>query len=368
MTEDIRRTIGVDVGDKHTHVFVIEADGEVSEQTRIPTTPASVERFFRRQPPSRVAMEVGGHSRWMSQAILQLGHEVLVANPRKLRAIFENDKKTDRADAQILAEMARVRPALLHPIRHRGPAAQQAVSLIRARDSLVRARTLLVNHVRGVSKAFGARLPKCATGSLPKHQAELPEAVQQILAPLMRVVEELTTQIRRYEWQVEQTARASFPETEPLRQVPGVGALTALAFVASLEDPNRFPSSRKVGSYLGLRPRLDSSGTLQKQLGISKSGDPYLRRLLVGSAQYILGPFGPDCDLRRWGLKLGQRGSKNAKKRAAVAVARKLAVLLHALWRSQQPYQRLLETGARPTTQAPSESVSTALPSAATTS
>jgi transposase len=126
-----------------------------------------------------------------------------------------------------------------------------------------------------------------------------------------------------------------------LRQVEGVGPLTALTFVLTLEDPYRFEKSRSVGAYLGLVPASDKSGDRDPQRRISKEGDEMLRKLLVGSAHYILGPFGGDSDLRRHGEKIASRGAKNAKKRAAVAVARKLAVLLHRLWVTGEVYDPL---------------------------
>ena len=132
-----------------------------------------------------------------------------------------------------------------------------------------------------------------------------------------------------------------YPETDLLRQVEGVGALTALAFVLTLENPERFAKSRSVGAYLGLEPAQDQSGDRDPQRHISKEGDEMLRKLLVGSAHYILGPFGSDSDLRRHGEKIASRGGKNAKKRAAVAVARKLSVLLQRLWVTGEVYEPL---------------------------
>ena len=126
-----------------------------------------------------------------------------------------------------------------------------------------------------------------------------------------------------------------------LKQVKGVGTLIALTFLLTLEDPHRFGKSRDVGGYLGLQPGRRNSGKSEPQLHISKEGDPYLRTLLVQGAQHILGPFGVDCDLRRWGLKLAERGGKSGKKRAIVATARKLAVLLHHLWVSAEVYEPL---------------------------
>ena len=140
---------------------------------------------------------------------------------------------------------------------------------------------------------------------------------------------------------IEALAEENNPQVELLKQIKGVGTLIALTFLLTLEDPHRFRKSRDVGCYLGLQPGRRNSGQSEPQLHISKEGDPYLRTLLVQGAQHILGPFGIDCDLRRWGLKLAERGGRNAKKRAIVATARKLAVLLHHLWVSGEVYEPL---------------------------
>jgi transposase len=143
--------------------------------------------------------------------------------------------------------------------------------------------------------------------------------------------------IQEYDEKIEKLGREKYGPTAG----KGVGPITALAYVLTLENPDRFVKSRDVGPYLGLVPKQEDSGESPPQLGISKAGDTMMRRLLVGSAHHILGPFGPDTDLRRYGLRLCERGGKNAKKRAAVAVARKLAVLLHCLWVSGEVYEPL---------------------------
>jgi transposase len=158
---------------------------------------------------------------------------------------------------------------------------------------------------------------------------------------LVRLVEALSSSIKGYDERIEKLATEKYPHTKLLRQVKGVGPLTSLAYVLTLQDPQRFVKSRDVGPYLGLVPKQEDSGDSQPQLRITKMGDMMVRQLLVGSAHYILGPFGPDTDLRRYGLRLSERGGKNAKKRAVVAVARKLAVLLHCLWVSGEVYEPL---------------------------
>ena len=335
-------TVGLDVADKYTVICAIDAQGEITERSRVRTTPAAVEKRFRGVERCRVVMEVGGHSPWLSRLIEGSGHEVIVAHTRKVRAISTNESKSDDVDAEMLARLGRVDPKLLSPIKHRGPEAQAHLAMLRARDSLVRSRTLLVNHVRGAVKVSGNRIKKCSTESFARQSAEsIPESLKEAHAPLLDQIRALTQVISRYDRRVEQLAAKSYPETGLFERIRGVGALTALAFVLVIEDPKRFRKSRMVGAYLGLRPRRAQSGDSDPQRRITKTGDRLLRRLLVSSAHYILGPFGEDCDLRRWGLKLSERGGKNARKRAVVAVARKLAVLLHYVWTTGVVYNPL---------------------------
>jgi transposase len=331
--------VGLDLGDRFSHLIILDQEGDLIEESRLPTTRASFQRKFSGLQPCKVAMEVGAHSRWASHLLKELGHDVLVANARKLRAIYHNPRKGDRADAETLARLARLDPRLLSPIHHRSPQAQADLAVIRSRDALVRSRTLLINHARSIVKSSGARLPSCSADSFAHKVApDIPETLRPALFPILEAIASLTKQIRSYDRQIETLCQEQYPEARLLQPVAGVGALTALAYILTLEDPHRFRKSREVGPALGLVPRRDQSGGHDPQLRITKTGDAYLRRLLVGSAQYILGPFGPDCDLRRWGLKLAERGGKNAKKRAVIAVARKLAILLHHLWKTGEIY------------------------------
>jgi transposase len=292
-----------------------------------------------------VAIEAGTHSPWVSRVLKECGHEVLEANPHRTRLIYASKRKTDDVDAESLARLARVDPKLLYSLKHRGEDSQADLALIRSREALVGCRTQLVNHVRGAVKSFGARLPKCPARSFHKRAPEhVPEALRAALGPVLEQIGWLAERIREYDRQLEAVSKERCPETHLLSQVEGVGTLTALSFVLTLEDPHRFEKSRSVGAYLGLVPATDRSGERDPQRRISKEGDEMLRKLLVGSAHYILGPFGQDSDLRRHGEKIASRGGKNAKKRAAVAVARKLAVLLHSLWMSGEAYEPLRNT------------------------
>ncbi len=326
-------TIGLDTGDRKSHACVMDVRGEVVQREAFGTTAVALSRFFTRYPGARVALEVGTHSPWISRHLKELHLEVIVANPRKVRLIGENDHKNDPMDAELLARLARVDPQLLYPIHHRGIAAQADLNLLNARDALVANRTRLINHVRGSVKSLGARLPSCSAGCFARRAGVLlPPELVPALEPILKEIERITATIRIYDRQIEKLCNHRYPETVKLRQVAGVGPITALAFVLTLEDPRRFRRSRMVGAYLGLVPRQRDSGDHRPKLRISKAGDAYLRRLLVTSAHYILGPFGPDCTLRHYGQVIVAKGGKGAKKRAVVAVARKLAGLLHRLW------------------------------------
>ena len=318
------------------------------EEGRLSTTPEALRRRFASEPSLRVAIEAGTHSPWASRVLEECGHEVLVANARKLRLIYANKRKTDEMDAENLARLARVDPKLLYPLKHRGQECQAHMAIVRSREALVGTRTQLVNYVRGTVKSFGGRLPKCPARSFHKRASEhIPEALLAALGPILEQIGSLTERIRQYDRQLEAISKEHYPETDLLRRVEGIGPLTALTFVLTLEDPHRFEKSRSVGAYLGLVPATDRSGDSDPQKRISKEGDQMLRKLLVSSAHYILGPFGSDSDLRRHGEKIASRGGKNSKKRAAVAVARKLSVLLHHLWVTGEIYDPLYNTRQR---------------------
>lgn len=339
VTPRYHAVVGLDVGDRRSHYCVLDLDGGVVAEGDVKTTEAGLRVLFEGKGRMRIALEAGTHSPWISRLLTALGHEVLVANPRKLRLIAESDAKHDRADARLLARLALVGPALLSPIQTRSAQTQIDLTLVRAREVAIQTRTKLVNAVRGMVKSTGHRLPASPTLTFArKATAACPEALQSALLALIRLVETLTAEIAAYDRLVVETARA-YPETQAIQTIHGVGALTAVAFVLVLNnDRARFTRSRDVGCYLGLRPKQRDSGMRSPELGITKAGDPLLRRLATQSAQYILGPFGQDSALRRWGLSLASRGAKNAKKRAVVAVARKLVVLMHRIWITQEVY------------------------------
>lgn len=332
-------TVGLDVGDKVSVICEVDGRAVVVRRNSVATTAAGIEGYFGGRDRCRVVLEVGTHSPWLSRQLVGLGHDVIVANPSAMYARGHQRKRNDRMDAEFLARQGRADPKLLFPIQHRGAQAQQDLAWLRARDQLVRVRTKLINHVRGAVKSQGGRVGRHSADAFARLAVpEIPPLLQPALAPLLETAAGVTAQIHAYDRAIEQMVRERYPEAARLQQPKGVGPVTALTFVLLVEDPARFECSRDVGAFFGLVPRLDDSSEGHPQLRITKAGDELGRRLLVGAAQYILGPNGPECDLRRCGAAMMQRGGKNAKKRAAVAVARKLAVLLHRLWVSTRSY------------------------------
>lgn len=346
-TKQVDVTIGLDLGDRRSQAAVLDAGGELIEERSVATTQEGLSGAFEEYRGCVIVMEVGTHSPWVSRLFKARGFQVITANPRQVRLIAESQRKTDRLDAQLLARLGRLDPSLLSPVQHRGAQAQEHRALLQGRDGLVRCRTLLINQVRGLAKSLGTRLPSCSAEVFDRRvRAAVGDQLFPGMGTMLNTIGQFTADIRDLDKQVKTVSHSEYPEAARLQQVTGVGPITALWYVLTLEDPGRFANSRVVGAYIGLCPRQRSSGNQQPQLGISKAGDPMLRRYLVQAAHYILGPQGPDCDLRRFGQRISARGGKNGKKRAVIAVSRKLAVLLHHLWVTGEAYVPLMNAEA----------------------
>lgn len=340
MAASQRLTVGIDLGDRTSRYCILSEAGEVVSESSLPTTKGGFDSLFGKMPSSRVALEVGTHSSWVSRQLATAGHEVIVANAHQVKLITQSVRKNDRVDARKLARLARIDPELLSPIRHRGAQAQADLGMIRARAEVMEHRTGLINSVRGLAKPMGERLKACDADQVKEALAdELSGAIQQIVRPMLKIVEAISEQIAVYDQQIEAMAKR-YPEMKLLTQVYGVGTLIALTFVLTIEDAKRFAHSRDVGCYLGLQPKQRESGDSQPELGISKAGDRLLRSYLVQAAHCMLRKGAPDSDLRAWGIAKAQ-GGKRAKRRAIVAMARKLAVLLHRLWSAGEVYDPL---------------------------
>jgi len=334
--------IGLDLSDRTGRYCAIDGEGNKVAEGTVMLRSAELQKWASAIAPTVIAIEAGTHSPWISRLLAASGHDVVVANPVKVALITQNLLKQDSVDAEYLARLARFERKLLFEIHHRGEQAQIDLQMIRTRVIAVQVRSKLINHTRGAVKSFGHRLPPCSTEAfVNKTRTLIPKMLEGALSPILDQIDQLSRTIDQYDKQVAQLIDKRYPEVNQLTQIKGVGPLTGLAFVLVLEDAGRFRTSRSVGPFLGLTSKRDQSGESDPQRGITKAGDHLLRRLLIQSAHYILGPFGEDCDLRRHGEKIAARGGKRAKKVASVAVARKLAVLLHRLWVSGEIYDQL---------------------------
>ena len=326
---------GLDISQKNIEIFALKGEKGVPFG-KILNNQKSLNDFFDKVPfPSKtitVALETGTHSAWISHCLEQRGYEVIVAHARDLAFIYKGDKKSDRIDAEKLARVARADKKLLHPVRLMSKTRQEALLAIKARDLLMKERTCIVNAIRGFVRSLGIDDAEYSIETISKMYSVLPKEIRQNLRGLFSVLTAINNNISSYDKRLKKIAE-EYPETKILQQVKGVGPIIALSFALIISDPDRF-SSKECASYLGLVPKRDQSGETDKQLGITKSGNKLLRRLLVQGAQYIMGPFGEDCDLRDFGNRIAQRGGRIAKKKATIAVARKLAITMLALWRN----------------------------------
>ena len=326
---------GLDVSQKNIEIYALMGEKGLS-MGKITNDLKSLEEFFDRIPgPTNaitVALETGTHSAWISRCLEKRGIEVIIAHARDLAFIYKGTKKSDRIDAEKLARVARADKKLLHPIKLMDRKRQEALLAVKARDLLVKNRNCTINAIRGFLRSFGIDDTEYSHETINQMYSTLPKEIRLNLRGLFTALTAMNNCIKEYDRRIAKIAQ-EYPETHILQQIKGVGPLIALTFALIIGRPERF-NSRECSSYIGLAPRRDQSGETDKQLGISKCGNKLLRRLLVQGSQYIMGPFGEDCDLRNFGDRIAQRGGSIARKKARVAVARKLAITMLALWRN----------------------------------
>ncbi len=342
-------TIGVDLGDTVHYYCALDQAGNRVEEATLANSGAALIRLAKAHPGARIAMEVGTHSPWISELLAGEGCEVFVANARKLRAIYANERKCDRLDARMLAKIARLDPDLLSPVAHIAQKAMSDRLVLTSRERLVEHRKALIQSVRSSVKSLGQRIAGGSSSVFPRRVREDLQDHPQLMRaiePVVAAIEAMTHSIDELDAEIQRLGVEDYAVTQRLQQITGVGPITSLAFVLAVEDPRRIGKTRDIGAYFGIVPRRDQSGASDKSLGISKTGNASLRRLLVQCAQYILGAHGPESDLRSFGLRIAARGGKAHKKKAIVAVARKLAVLLLSLWKSGEDYHELRQATA----------------------
>lgn len=332
--------VGFDVSEKTIETFAVCRTETSKGSFKIDNNEASIKKFlsmFKKPEQVCVVMETGTHSLWMSELIKKLGFEVIVAHARDLALIYGADKKNDQLDAEKLARLAQADRKLLHPIKHMTMERQTDLTIVKARDLVVRQRTQIINTIRGLLRAAGHKLieEEYSAATIKKCCSSLPDQIKPAIAPLLQQICYLDLAIKEYDRQVKMLCK-KYHATKILRQIPGVGEVTALTFVLIVGAPNRFENPGRLCAYLGVVPKQDQSGNTDKQLGITKKGNKLGRKLLVQAAHYIMGPFGPDCELRSYGIRIQSRGGKIAKKKSFVAVARKLVAVMLVLWKNPE--------------------------------
>ncbi len=333
-----KKVVGLDLGDRHSHYCMLTSTGEVMEEGRIQTNRAALEKHFGTEAGMRIALEAGTHSGWVSRLLKSYGHQVIVANPRKIPTLTASKSKNDRNDAEQLARMAAFDPELLHPIEHRSAERQQDLNLIHTRSVLVRARTMLINCARGLVKSAGGRLPACSSEAFSeKVPAAVPPALKAACTPLLKQIAQINQAIAAMDKQIDGLDK-KYPEIAVLRTAPGVGPVVAACYVLTLDSPQAMETNRQAGAYLGLRPGQNSLATPTRSVA-----SPGRAILTCGvywcSRRSTFWAVAPNPELRCWGLKLAASGGKRDKKRALVAVARKLAVVLLSMWRNRKKFE-----------------------------
>jgi len=327
--------IGIDLHLKQSFICILNEKGEKVEELILPSKKKLLETYFSDIETSTICIEAGSHSPWVDRLLTELGHIVYVGQPRKIRLIAESTLKNDRLDAEVLARLVRADPKLISPIQHRSEETQILRSTLRVRSVILQSRSRAINCVRGLLRTFGISFPVGYPEAFPRRvrEKELPDSLKEMVAPLLETIEYLSQKVAILDKKIENTV-VTDPITKSFQEIPGIGPIIAFAFVTCIDNPDRFGKSRSVGAFLGLRPRLRESGG-KTQLGrISKEGDVGLRSLLVQGAQAML-RSNKSCALKSWAENLIPR---IGKRKATVALARKLAVVMHRMWVTNQPY------------------------------
>jgi transposase len=324
--------IGMDVHKQETQVCIEDTTGTVVLEQRIRTTPERFTALLCGRPRARILLEAATESEWVAQHLETLGHEVIVADPNyaAMYATRSRRVKTDRRDARTLADACRL--GAYHPA-HRTSAAQRAVrAKLAVREALVQTRTRYLSVIRALLRREGIRVPSGSAAAFPRRLRQVAVAPTQaaVVAPLVELLAPLNAAIAAADARVARRLAAD-PVARRLATTPGVGPVTAVAFVATLDDVTRFARPGQVAAYLGLVPRERSSGERQRRGAVTKAGNKRLRWLLVQAAWGVWRDrHAASQPLRSWAVALAARRGKGV---AGVALARRLAGILFALWR-----------------------------------
>lgn len=333
-------TIGMDLGNKVHKIIGLNEHGKEVLRCEVENTKAAVEAFFKEHADATIAMETGTCCRWVSKLARLHCHDAIVGNARKLRAIWQSKQKNDWNDAHMIAALARASRELFHPVMLRDDEHHDLYQLIQLRDISVRQRTQTINAIRGMCKAAGDFVRKCDAQGLFRHLEYIPETQAWKFRPLIERLGAIAENIQQYDWLIQDYADAHFKtQVALLRTIPGVGLITSCMFVALIQDPKNFGNPRDAGCYFGLTAGQDQSGDKDAPMHVTKAGNTQMRKLLVTAANYILRDSSPDSAIKRYGQRICARGGKIARRKAKIAIARKLSVVMMSMLQSGESYR-----------------------------
>lgn len=330
--------VGLDVSKEQTSYCVKDKTGATLAEGKVETHPDAIFEMLKAETlcPERVVLETGSMSGWLQRHLAALSMPVICVDARQAHAVMKlQPNKTDASDAAVLAELART--GFYRQVALKSENAQERRSLLKARDQVVKQRRDIDNTLRGLLRSFGIRLPKGVGGFVARVRMQLTEHpnLAIVAEPLLDVRRSLDQSLDKLDREVGRRVKAD-PVCRRLMSVPGVGPVTALCFVSTIDDPTRFTKSRTVGAYLGLTSRRHQSGEMDYSGRISKRGDSLLRKYLYEAAHCLLTSVRRACSLKSWARRVQKRAGH---KKACVALARKLAVLLHRLWQNGATFQ-----------------------------
>lgn len=327
---------GIDLASKSSAICILGSNGEILFEGACPTDEDGFRQALKSWRTLHCVIEASPLSEWVARMLESLGHEVVVIDPRRAKAIITSKKKTDKLDARNLARMGRT--GWYTQVHRKTEEARLLRSHLKARKGLIDAQRQQNNRIRGLLRAHGIKVGQVSSGRFEGHVDKLVRrkcpalitAIRPLLDLWVSIRESLTVMTKGVKQMAKQDATCQL-----LMSAPGVGPMVASAYVATIDDPSRFRRGAQVAAYLGLVPSIIQSGESEYRGRITKEGDRLLRWLLVEAAHVLLTRSGTDSALKRWGKRLEKReGSSKAK----VAVARKLAIVLHRIWLTGEPY------------------------------
>ena len=341
----MKRYCGIDLSNESTSICVIDEDGALVSETEIPTEEEAVRRFFGKFKELRCVVEATALAEWMCGIVEESGHGINIIDPRQAKAVTHTKKKTDRIDARKLAQLARV--GWYTVVHRKSGKARGLRSFMTARSQLVKTQVALKSAIQGLFRAHGTKLPS-GSGEVFEHNVRvaLKQAepmLKRAIAPLLKTWVEVSQRAAAMYVVLGKQIAKKDPECKLLMSVPSIGPATAATFVATVDDPKRFATGEQVSSYLGLVPSIYQSGGTEIRGRITKQGDVLLRWLLVEAASNLLCHSRSTCALRQWGLRIQKEKGFG---KARVAVARKLAVIMHRIWLTGEEFDERLVCAA----------------------